>query len=308
MFLVSLLAGVKAVSHAATTVRVDPTLIAAFGLPGCAEQSVIAKTLNTATEQDVADLQAALDEIFACYDQARRHYFNQELLVLDVDLSPRPSSQQAEESEQGYMGRCRSKTGRKLARTEIRLDSGWGGEAMITWHASSSPGREVVPVPKPETFVSPLQQYAVRTPSKEHKGGYYYAVVWSFRTDLSMTGVDEHYDGRASMEADLKGGKHGLALTVICKQHLPAQKIVVLLIRLAHNVLLWARQWLAKNVPRLCQYSIVRLVREDWAIPGRIKLTDKGVQRVRLRHTLTWPATCSAAFVHCWPTAISRSL
>jgi hypothetical protein len=363
MFFVVLLAGAKAVSHTATTVRVDPALIAAFGLPGCAEQSVIAETLNAATGQDVADLQAALGEIFSCNGQARRHHFKQELLVLDVDLSPLPASKRAEGSERGYMGRCRSKTGRKLvrvraadtqetiwetvvsgrtaeslsvlqeaiqaaehllglegeskqarakrARTEIRLDSGWGGEAMITWllsrgyqvtgkfkssgrvrklvgavttwYPTSSPGREVAPVPQPVTFVRPLQQYAVRTPSKEHASGYYTAVVFTSRTDLSMTGVVEHYDERAGMEADLKSDKHGLALAVIRKQRLPAQKMVVLLIQLAHNVLLWARQWLAKNAPGLGHYGIVRLIQEVWAIPGRIKLTNKGVQRVRLR-------------------------
>ncbi len=269
MFFVGLLAGAKAVSHTATTVRVDPALIAAFGLPGCAEQSVIAQTLTAATEQDVADLQAALGEIFSCYGQARRHPFNREFLILDVDLSPLPASKRAEGSERGYMGRYRSKTGRKLVRvraadtqetiwetvtsgraaeslsvlqeailaaehllgleeeskqarakrahTEIRLDSGWGGEAMITWllergyqitgkfkssgrvrklvsalttwYPTSSPGREVAPVPKPVAFVRPLQQYAVRTPSKEHKGGYYHAVVFTSRTDLSMMGV-----------------------------------------------------------------------------------------------------------------------
>jgi hypothetical protein len=363
MFFVGLLAGAKAVSHTATTVGVDPALIAAFGLPGCAEQSVIAQTLNAATEQDVADLQAALGEIYGCYGQARRHDFKQKLLVLDVDLSPLPASKRAEGSERGYMGRCRSKTGRKLvrvraadtqetiwetvvsgrtaeslsvlqeaiqgaerllgltgeskqtrakrARTEIRLDSGWGGEGMITWllergyqvtgkfkssgrvrklvsavttwHPTSSPGREIAPVPKPVTFVRPLQQYAVRTPSKEQASGYYHAVVFTSRTELSMTEVVEQYDGRAGMEADLKGDKHGLALAVIRKQRLPAQKIVVLLIQLAHNVLIWARQWLAKHAPRLRQYGIVRLIQEVWAIPGRIKLSDKGIQRVRLR-------------------------
>jgi hypothetical protein len=212
-------------------------LIAAFGLPGGAEQSVIAQTLNAATEQDVADLQAALGEIFGSYGQARRHHFTQELLVLEVDLSPLPASKKAEGSERGYMGRSRSKTGRKLvrvraaatqetswetvvsgrtaerlpvlqeailateqllglvgesqparakrARTEIRLDSVWGSEAMITWllsrgsqvtgtfkssgrvrklvgavttwYPTASPGREVAPVPKPVTFVRPLQ-------------------------------------------------------------------------------------------------------------------------------------------------------
>jgi hypothetical protein len=363
MFLVGLLAGAKAVSHTATAVRVDPALIAAFGLPGCAEQSVIAQTLNAATEADVSDLQAALGEIYGCYGQARRHHFKREFLVLDVDLSPLPASKRAEGSERGYLGRSRSKTGRKLvrvraadtqetiwetvasgrtaeslpilqeailaaehllglegeskqarvkrARTEIRLDSGWGGEAMITWllsrgyqvtgkfkssgrvhklvgavttwYPTSSLGREVAPVSKSVTFERPVQQYAVRTPSTKEASGYYAAVVFTSRTDLSMTGVVEHYDRRAGMEADLKSDKHGLALAVIRKQRLPAQKLVVLLIQLAHNVLMWARQWLGEHASRLQPYGIVRLIQQVWAIPGRVKLTDKGVQRVRLR-------------------------
>ncbi len=94
MFLVAVLAGAKAVSHTATTIRIDPALVTAFGLPGCAEQSSIAQTLNAATEQDVADVQAALGELFGSYSQAHRHDFSHELLVLDVDLSPLPESQE----------------------------------------------------------------------------------------------------------------------------------------------------------------------------------------------------------------------
>ena len=41
MFLVGVLAGAKNVSQTATTVRIDPALVSAFGLPGCAEQSSI---------------------------------------------------------------------------------------------------------------------------------------------------------------------------------------------------------------------------------------------------------------------------
>jgi hypothetical protein len=123
--------GAKAVSHTATTVRVDPALIAAFGLPGCAEQSVIAATLNAATQQDVADLQAALGEIYGCYGQARRHPFKRELLVLDVDLSPLPASQRAEGSQRGYMGRCRSgdraQTGARASGRHSRNHLGDGG-------------------------------------------------------------------------------------------------------------------------------------------------------------------------------------
>ena len=185
MLLVALLAGAKAVSQTRTTVGVDPALWKAFGLPGCADQSVIAATLDAATEADVAAMQAALGEIFRRYSQTARQDLDKEVLVLDVDLSPLPASRHAEGSTRGYLGRCRSKTGRKLVRVraaqfqetvwetvvpgrtaeslpvlqeavtqaerllglegqdeaaqvkrgrvEIRLDSGWGSEAMITW-------------------------------------------------------------------------------------------------------------------------------------------------------------------------------
>jgi Transposase DDE domain len=311
MLFVGFLVGIKAVSHTATTVRVDAALTSAFGLPGCADQSVIADTLDAATDADVADLAAAIAELFGRYSPTRQHAFEKEVLVLDVDLSPLPASRTAEGSERGYMGRCRSKTGRKLvrvrvaatgeivwetvisartveslpvlqdaiqgaehllglegddseaqrkrARTEIRLDSGWGSEAMITWllnrgyqvtgkfksngrvrklvrgitawPATSSPGREVAPIPEPVAFVRPLSQYAVRTPSKEQASGYYHAVVFTSRTELTMTQVVDHYDDRAGIEADLKGDKHGLGLATIRKHRLPAQKMVILLMR-----------------------------------------------------------------------------
>ncbi len=96
-------------------------------------------------------------------------------------------------------------------------------QGINTWQPTSSPGREVAEVPTPVAFVRPLAQYAVRTPSKEHKEGYYHAVVFTSRTDLTMTGVVEHYDGRAGMEADRKCDKHGLGLAVIRKRLLPAR-------------------------------------------------------------------------------------
>lgn len=362
MFFVALLAGAKAVSHTSTTVGVDLALCTAFGLPGCADQSVIAATLNAATPTDVAALQAALAETFRCFSRARRHDLTQDLLVLDVDLSPLPASRQAEGSERCYMGRCRSKTGRKLVRVraaqyqetvwetvapgrtaesllvlqealtqteqllglagedeaaqtrrgrvEIRLDSGWGSEALLIWllargyqvtgkfksssrvrklvrgitewQPTSSPGREVAPVPTPVPFVRPLAQYAVRTPSQEKANGYYQAVLFTTRTALGMQEVVDHYDDRAGIEADLKSDKGGLGLAVIRKRRLSAQRLVVLLMQLAHNVLIWARQWLAAQAPRLAKCGIVRLVREVWAIPGRVKLGMQVVQRVRL--------------------------
>jgi hypothetical protein len=366
MFVVSLLAGAKAVSHADWTVRVDPALCAAFGLPGCAEQSGIADTLNAATPTDVQALHEAVGAIFVQHSRARQHVFAREVLVLDIDLSPLPASAEAEGSERCYMGRCRSKTGRKLvrvraapyqetvweevlpgrtvetlavvqqtvaqmedllglagdtpearyrrSRTELRLDSGWGSTEIIdwlrardyqvtgkfkspsrvkklvgpitptAWADTSSAGRQVAPVPLPVSFTRPLAQYAVRTPSPDKPDGYSYAVLFTSRTEVAMQEVVTHYDARAGMEADLKSDKHGLGLAVIRKRRMAAQQMVVLLTGLAHNLLVWARGWLAAHAPRLQQMGIVRLVQEVWAIPGRVKLAGLQVCRTRLRH------------------------
>jgi hypothetical protein len=85
------------------------------------------------------------------------------------------------------------------------------------------------------------------------------------------------------MEADLKSDKHGLALALIRKRRLAAQKLVVFLIGLAHHLLLWARGWLGKAAPRLSRCGIVRLVQEVWAVPGRIKVQQDQLVRVRLQ-------------------------
>ena len=363
MVFVSLLAGAKAIYQTGTTLRVDPALQAAFGLPGCAEQSVLAATLDAATDADVAALRQVIEASFLQYSQTRRHDFRQAVLVLDVDLSPLPTSKRAEGATRGYMGRYRSKTGRKLvrvraaeyqetvweevlpgntvetlavvqqavaavervlglegdgpevqakrARIEFRLDSGWGSEELIqwlltrgyqvtgkfkstarvrklvrpitAWEPTTSPGREVAAVPAPVALARSCAQYAVRTPSKDRPGGYYQAVLFTSRTELGMQAVVDPYDGRAGMEADLKGDKRGLGLGGLRKQKLAAQRLVVLLGQWAHNVLLWTRRWLARGAPRLAAFGIVRLVQEVCAVPGRVKLTAAGVSRVRLR-------------------------
>ena len=64
MLFISLLAGVKAVSHTNFTLRPDPALYRAFGLPGCAEQSVITDTLDAMTEADRSLLREAIGDLF----------------------------------------------------------------------------------------------------------------------------------------------------------------------------------------------------------------------------------------------------
>ena len=362
MVFVAWLAGAKAIAQTGTTLRIDPALQRAFCLPGCADQSVLAETLNAATDQDVAALRAAVEEIFQQHSQACHHDFTRDLLVRAIDLSPLPASRKAEDSERCYMGRCRSRTGRKLvrvragpyqetvwetvrprrtvegldrlkeavaeaerilglvgddvatrakrARTELRLDSSWGSTAAINWalergyqvttkfkstsrvkklvqavqdwQPTTNPGREVALVPQPVALSKPTVQYAVRTPSKEQAAGYHYAVLVTSRVDLPLQAAVDRYDGRAAMEADLKSDKHGLGLGVLRKRKLAAQQMLGLLGQLAHNVLIWARTWLAADAPRLAALGIVRLVRDVWAIPGRVNVVGAQVRRVRL--------------------------
>ena len=136
MVFVALLAGAKAIAHTGTTLRIDPALQCAFELPGCADQSVLAETLNAAPEQDVAALRTTVEELFPQHSQACHHDFTRAFLVLDIDLSPLPASRKAEGAERCYRGRCRSRTGRKLVRVRaapIRKRSGRRSGAGGPW-------------------------------------------------------------------------------------------------------------------------------------------------------------------------------
>jgi hypothetical protein len=123
----------------------------------------------------------------------------------------------------------------------------------------------------------------VRTPSKKTAGGYQDAVLLTSRSDLDMLGTVDHYDDRAAGEADLKGDTDGLGRGVLRKRTLAAQRVLLRLGHLAHNVLLWARTWRATQVPRLATLGSVRLVHEVWALPGRVKLVGGLLLGVRLR-------------------------
>ena len=58
--------------------------------------------------------------------------------MLDVDLSPEPSSSKAEGSERGYMGRCRSKTGRKLVRVRAANTQETVWETVVSGRTAES--------------------------------------------------------------------------------------------------------------------------------------------------------------------------
>jgi hypothetical protein len=64
----------------------------------------------------------------------------------------------------------------------------------------------------------------------------------------------------------LKGDKQGLGLTKRNKKRFEAQHMLTLLGSLAHNVVVWARHWLA--VPQVQQCGILRMVRDVFHVSG----------------------------------------
>ncbi len=75
------------------------------------------------------------------------------------------------------------------------------------------------------------------------------------------------YDQRGGgIETTFKGDKQGLGLTKRNKKRFEAQHMLVLLGTLAHNVVVWARRWLALAEGPHC--GMVRMVRDIFHISG----------------------------------------
>jgi hypothetical protein len=77
------------------------------------------------------------------------------------------------------------------------------------------------------------------------------------------------YDQRGGgVETSFKGDKQGLGITARNKKRFDAQQILVLLGSLAHNVVIWARQWLSQASTKLQGYGTLRMVRDVFHISG----------------------------------------
>jgi hypothetical protein len=90
------------------------------------------------------------------------------------------------------------------------------------------------------------------------------------------------YDQRSGgIETAFKEDKQGLGMTKRNKKRFAAQQMVMLLGSLAHNILMWARHWLAPQQPKLAHYGVLRLVRDVLHISGFLVRDAQG-QIVRL--------------------------
>lgn len=93
------------------------------------------------------------------------------------------------------------------------------------------------------------------------------------------------YDQRGGgAETQNRGDKQGLHLAHRNKHSFVAQEMLVLLAQLAHNVLIWTRNDLARADDHFAHYGIQRMIRDVMQIPGCVQLDATGqVVRITLQ-------------------------
>src|SRR5262249_16099712 len=85
------------------------------------------------------------------------------------------------------------------------------------------------------------------------------------------------YDLRGgAVETSIKEDKQGLGITKRNKKRFAPQQVLVQLNALAHNVLIWARRWLAEAAPRLAKLGIQRLGGDTLAVAGAVEVDAVG--------------------------------
>jgi hypothetical protein len=87
---ISLLAGAHGVVEINTRLRTDPALQHAFGRQACAEQSVVQETLDACTQENVGQMQHALEVIYRQHSRGYQHDYQAGFQLLDVDMSGLP--------------------------------------------------------------------------------------------------------------------------------------------------------------------------------------------------------------------------
>ena len=99
-----------------TRLRADLALQVAFGRSACAEQSVVQQTLDACTDENVIQMQQAIDEIFRQHSHAYGHAYQGSYHILDVDMSGMPCGPKAAMATKGYFANQRNRRGRQLGR------------------------------------------------------------------------------------------------------------------------------------------------------------------------------------------------
>ncbi len=165
------------------------------------------------------------------------------------------------------------------------------------------PTREVGWVTHPYAYAQPTRQVALR--KRKTNGQWIYQVLVLNLTDDMLSALTASpsasaggagtllftalaaYDQRGGgAETQNRGDKQGLHLAHRNKHSFVAQEMLVLLAQLAHNLLVWTRNDLARADDHFTHYGIARMMRDVLQIPGCVQFNERGrVTQITLQKT-----------------------
>lgn len=199
----------------------------------------------------------------------------------------------------------------KRGRTLVRIDGGFGTDANLNWllwrgyqfvakgYGGRRASKLAKSVPEEGWQEGPTEGQQLGVPVSAHryarktgtivrrwfdwKGKLHKDHLVSTLFDLSPEQIAELYDGRAGMEADIKGDKRGLGIEKRRKKNFHAQEALVLLAQLSHNLLMWFKRWFLEGTAAAAkQLGVERLVRDVMAMPAEVRVGRRG-RKVRLK-------------------------
>jgi hypothetical protein len=103
------------------------------------------------------------------------------------------------------------------------------------------------------------------------------------------------YDERGgAIEIEIKESKQGLGITKRNKKRFCGQQMVMMLSTLAHNLVVWAKQWLVSGVAKLKRYGVPRMVRDVLAVSGFVEVDERGtIKRVVMNKAAPLARQCA---------------
>jgi hypothetical protein len=206
--------------------------------------------------------------------------------------------------ERGYHVHCKDYSTKRAAHWSLAVEE-WIDDP-------SHKGRQLGWVEvKNESYVREVRRLAIRW--RKPNGQRYHALLLSTLEPAQVMALlgrageqisDEQqvlmayvqlYDERGgAIEIEIKESKQGLGMTRRNKKSFCGQQIVMMLGTLAHNLVLWAKQWLVAGVPKLKRYGVKRIVREVLAVSGFVEMDESGsIKRVVMNKAAPLARQCA---------------
>ena len=151
--------------------------------------------------------------------------------------------------------------------------------------------REAAFVTNPHRYCRKTSQVGIRTPNPKNKTGYSYRVIVTTDLQASLQTILDDYDGRAGVPESLFcQDNQGLAARKRRKQRFFSQQMLMHLTQIAHNLILWIKQWQidAIDFAKRCddwisnvmqKWNIEPVDTQKWVSETQEMLSQRGIKR-----------------------------